>query len=295
MNILVTGAGGFLGSYIVDHYIRNGDNVWGTYRAGILHKHDGCNYIKIDLREEINKLFTEEYDCVIHCAGQVLDAGTWDYIDNSVIMTKRLIDECEKYNINNFIFMSSIAVYGECDGNVNELSGHKNLNDYAIAKLLCERILEQSKIGYKYVIRLSRIIGLGGFNTGGFLTSFIKRLINNEPLNYSNPQMLFNNIFDASDIGNICDVLINMRNPFFLVGVGASQPMTIEELVNYIKKETKSESEIRVIRNCEKVSTHLIDTARLNQIFNNNKTVKDCLDVLVIAGKREFKRGCLNE
>lgn len=220
MKILVTGATGFIGSHLVRCLIRNGYEVVGTYRTILRNEVNGCRYIHINLaKEDLEE--NEAYDCVIHCAGQVEEGMTWDYIENSIISTKRLMQYCEKMAVKKFIFMSSIAVYGECSGQVDENADHINQNKYALCKTLCEGIVEDSTIKCKYIIRLSRILGEGGFESGGFLTNFAKAFINDETVRYSNGNILYNNMFYITDLENVCILLIEkMQEKFWCIGVG---------------------------------------------------------------------------
>jgi nucleoside-diphosphate-sugar epimerase len=230
------------------------------------------------------ELENHNYDCVIHCAAQVLwSDDTREYINNTIFATENIISFCEKNNIPKLIFMSSISVYGECAGIVNEFSSKTNLNDYALAKLLCERVLEQSTIAHKYILRLSRIIGSRGFDSGsGFISDFAAKLCRNEDLIYTRPNMEYNNLFHISDLGRLCQRLVeDIDVDFLLVGTGADNPLTMEKLVSKMKECAGSSSKLIVGEPGNRLTCHLIDISKLKQLGFQPKTMMETVEMMM--------------
>ncbi len=130
--ILVTGATGFLGSYIVKDLVKNKYKVRGIARdkekAKVLKNVD---IVYGDLLNK-NDVFKALKGCkiIIHAAAVIFGKGS-DF-DANVKSTKNLIEACKKLKINKFIFISSVA------------ATTKNLGDYGRSKLECEKLLLNS-------------------------------------------------------------------------------------------------------------------------------------------------------
>lgn len=109
MNILITGANGFLGQIISTKYDEYGTNC---VKIG-----KGCD-IDWDIRKPRNKEFQTRYDQVIHCAGKAhfipKSKNDIDEIfQTNWIGTRNVLDSLKRRPPNRFLFISSVAVYGE--------------------------------------------------------------------------------------------------------------------------------------------------------------------------------------
>jgi nucleoside-diphosphate-sugar epimerase len=130
MNVLVTGAGGFIGSHLVEDQLQKGRKVTafdldfsslnGTTAHAQLQKITG------DIR---NKDLVERslagVDIVFHLASAHLSLRTSekDYWDINVSATKALVDLCRTSGVERFVHCSSVGIYGDVsDGPANEES-----------------------------------------------------------------------------------------------------------------------------------------------------------------------------
>ena len=131
MNILVTGAAGFIGSHlcealIKEHDVIGIDNFCDFYDIKIkrnnikgLGKCDNFQIIKADIRSksELEDVFSHhKFDLIIHLAAM---AGVRPSIVDPVLYTEvningtvNLLEQCKKHGIKKFIFASSSSVYG---------------------------------------------------------------------------------------------------------------------------------------------------------------------------------------
>jgi len=131
MNILVTGAAGFIGSHLCealvkDHDVIGIDNFCDFYDIKIkrnnikgLGKCDNFQIIKADIRSksELEDVFSHhKFDLIIHLAAM---AGVRPSIADPVLYTEvnvngtvNLLEQCKKNGIRKFIFASSSSVYG---------------------------------------------------------------------------------------------------------------------------------------------------------------------------------------
>jgi UDP-glucuronate 4-epimerase len=131
MNILITGAAGFIGSHLSetlvnDHQVFGLDNFCDFYDPQIkrdnissLQQNKNFKLFEADIRDEraLKDIFSKnEFDLVIHLAAM---AGVRPSIENPQLYTEvningtvNLLEECKKHNIKKFIFSSSSSIYG---------------------------------------------------------------------------------------------------------------------------------------------------------------------------------------
>jgi UDP-glucuronate 4-epimerase len=132
MNILITGAAGFIGSTLALRLLARGDRVVGIdnlndyydvslkeARLARLRAHAGFEFEKIDIvdRERIARVFAERhFDAVMHLAAQagvrysIENPGA--YIDANLVGFGNVIEGARRSNAGHFVFASSSSVYG---------------------------------------------------------------------------------------------------------------------------------------------------------------------------------------
>ena len=112
--IFVTGALGFIGSYLIPHLTRQGHKV----TSSDVHVRDYADYVRADVTsfEDLYKIFKEKnIDQVIHMAGEVgrmvgeEHPQKMMYVNN--IGTLNLIKLCLEYNAK-LVYFSTSEVYG---------------------------------------------------------------------------------------------------------------------------------------------------------------------------------------
>ena len=132
LNVLVTGAAGFIGFHTCQSLLGRGDRVLGVdnlndyydvtlkqARLSKLEAHQAFQFQKVDLadREGIAKLFaSNKFDRVIHLGAQ---AGVryslenpFAYIDSNVTGTLTILEGCRHHRVPHLVYASSSSVYG---------------------------------------------------------------------------------------------------------------------------------------------------------------------------------------
>ena len=163
MNIIITGHKGYIGSVLTKYLEGFGYRVYG-----------------IDLRDVprndyigIRRLITSiphQIDGIVHLgAHSLLGPSVKDplsYYDNNVYasaqMLKSLIDS--KWN-GKFIFASSAAVYGNCNGIIREDDIKNPINPYGKTKLHFEHILQDAFKAYEFQSTSFRFFNVCGADT----------------------------------------------------------------------------------------------------------------------------------
>lgn len=147
--VLVTGAGGFLGSYIVrDLITRGGYEVYSFSRnsypklqeIGVIQRQGDLANDK-DVEAALNGI-----DAVIHTASLV---GMWGRYENfyktNVLGTENIIKACQKLNISRLVYTSTPSVaFGEeslCGVDESTPYPHRYLSMYAETKALAEKLI----------------------------------------------------------------------------------------------------------------------------------------------------------
>lgn len=175
--ILITGAGGYIGSVATDLFLSKGYEVIGldNFQTGFkepleLLKNKYPNqfrFYEIDLKNDLSPIFKKEtrlsgaapFDGVVHYAAScVVDESMKNpgkYFVNNVSVTANLLAAMDEFNIKNIIFSSTCAVYGEAEYYpIDEKHPLNPTTPYGASKKMAEEIIQWfSKIkGIQYCI-----------------------------------------------------------------------------------------------------------------------------------------------
>jgi len=201
MKILVTGGAGFIGSHIVDLYIKEGYEVavvddLSTGNAEYINKK--AKFYKLDINElnvndyKLEDIFKEERpDIVNHHAAQisVIDSIKDPVFDAKVniLGTLNLLENCIRYGVKKFIFASSGGtVYKETDKfPVDENHPLKSLSPYGVSKLAIENYLYfYKKVHHldSIIFRYSNVYGprQDPYGEAGVVAIFINKMLKGE-------------------------------------------------------------------------------------------------------------------
>lgn len=178
MHILVTGGAGYIGSHVVkqlleetEHDVTIIDNLSTGHQStldtlesiALESQHGDLRFYHSDLSDfaSIEKIFlTNRFDAVIHFAASIVVPESVQnplkYYMNNTVNTTHLIQLCNEYNVNKFIFSSTAAVYGEpATISIDERAPTHPINPYGMSKLMSEQILQdtaKSNMNFRYVI-----------------------------------------------------------------------------------------------------------------------------------------------
>ena len=186
MNILLTGGAGYIGSNVLlllkdkGHKVTVIDNL-STGNKNLIPnrvRHINCD---IEDSEKIAKIIkSEKFDILLHFAGYVkVDESVnkpEKYFQNNTLNAIKLFETCYKYGLNNIIFSSTAAAYGNPLNNnsIKEDDDLKPLNPYGESKVRVEKYLLQNKDKFKYII-------LRYFNVAGADPKLRSGLISDSP------------------------------------------------------------------------------------------------------------------
>jgi len=186
LNILVTGAGGFIGSHMAKrlheegHFVRAVDVKWDDY----LKAPNSSERITLDLREYDNcRTATKNMDHVYHFAADIggigyISASGADIMHNSSLMNIHMLQASVSNAITRFFWSSSACIYPEykqLDPNITALREEdaepaQPDQFYGWEKLYMEKLCKAFHIDYGLDIRVARyhnIFGPNGTWEGG--------------------------------------------------------------------------------------------------------------------------------
>ena len=164
MNILITGATGFIGGFIVDEALSRGMQVWVAVRPTSSRKYlsdPRIQFLELNLsdKEQMKRQMDGlRLDYVVHAAGATKCLHAEDFFRSNTEGTKNLVQALMELQmpLKRFVFVSSLSVYGP----VAEQQPYREIcgNDtpqpntaYGRSKLAAEQYIESIE-GLPYVI-----------------------------------------------------------------------------------------------------------------------------------------------
>lgn len=167
-SVLVTGASGFIGSFIVEEALRRGFGVWAGIRSSSSREYlqdRKIHFLELDfahpneLRAQLSghKGTYSKFDYIIHCAGVTKCVDKSDFERVNYLQTKYFIDTLRELNMipKQFIFISTLSVFGPIREKnytpITEEDTPMPNTAYGLSKLKAEIYL-QSIPGFPYVI-----------------------------------------------------------------------------------------------------------------------------------------------
>ena len=186
MKILLTGGAGYIGSHVLLSIIENKHEVVVIDDLSTGNKNlipDNVMFINSNINnaEKIsNVLMKENFDLLLHFAGFIkVEESVQNpdkYFKNNTDNAIELFETCYKHNLQNIIFSSTAAAYGNPSNNesIREDENLNPLNPYGESKVKTEEYLLNNKDKFNSII-------LRYFNVAGADPELRSGLIANQP------------------------------------------------------------------------------------------------------------------
>ena len=190
--VVITGAAGFIGSNLVDDLLARGLNVLGldNFSTGNVKflesakEHPNFNIISCDLLDQSSvEKYLDGSDCVFHFAANAdVRFGTEHPskdLEQNTIATFNVLEAMRKNSIQNIVFASTGAMYGEAQIIPTPEDGPMPIQTslYGASKLACEAMIEAYCEGFNFKSWIFRFVSiLGQRYTHGHVYDFCKQL-----------------------------------------------------------------------------------------------------------------------
>lgn len=271
MKVLVTGATGFLGKYIIDELVENNYKVVAFGRNEKIGKsleNENVRFFKGDFtkKEDIIKVMNsqksqnpdlnsesqtksdsedsvkfdmEEISAVIHAGGLSTVWGKWqDFYIANVKGTENILEICRTYKIKKLIFISSPSIYAgpkdQMSVREDEAPEENNLNFYIKSKIMAEKKVKEYADISSVIIRPRGLFGIGD-------TSVIPRLLK---LNKTKGIPLFNDGKQMVDVTYVENAAFAIRlalesenSSGQIYNITNNEPMTFKNILELFFKE----------------------------------------------------------
>ena len=160
--VLVTGGAGYIGSHVVKLLSKKGIDVivYDNFSTGNRDLRFSTKVIEGDILdfERLCSAFSDyKPDTIMHFAAKIVVPESVNfplmYYNNNVVGTLNVLSAMKECNINNFIFSSTAAVYGNQNCPVVETMPLAPINPYGRSKAIVEEVLQDCSIaeGLKYI------------------------------------------------------------------------------------------------------------------------------------------------
>ena len=252
MNILVTGAAGFIGSVLANNLYRNDCNVVTIDNLSTGYKENipsGVEFIRGDCHDPtvISQLRNKSFDAIIHIAGQSsgeisFEDPTYDLQTNTQ-STLMLLDYAKKTGCTKFIYASSMSVYGNAPSlPVVENDPTNPTSFYAVGKLASEQYLKlYSNLGMNTTsLRLFNVYGPGQNLQNlqqGMVSIYLSQAIKSQKIIVKGSGDRFRDLIYIDDVVDaFCEVLSSNKSGYSCYNIGHGEAITVHNILAKINK-----------------------------------------------------------
>lgn len=247
MNILVTGATGFIGSQIVKKLIDNGHNVIGLGKKSE-------NKLDIPVLKKIDQL-NQNLDVVFHQAANnnTLETNENFIVNQNLNYTITLFNKCLELGCRKFVYASSCAVYGKNKPPFYEdKTKISPLNPYAYSKLLTEKFATEfgaennvTTIGLRYSNVYGRQEKFKN-KRASMIYQIIQKAKNNQTIKLFKPGNQKRDWIHVDDVTN-ANLKLLQYHKSNIFNVGAGHATSFNELIHIISRQLKQTLKIKYV------------------------------------------------
>ena len=156
--ILITGASGFIGSFIVEEALARGMEVWAAVRKSssrVFLTDSRIHFIELNFSDATslrNQLQNHAFDYVVHAAGVTKCLHADDFYKVNTLGTKHFVEALLATNqpLRRFVYISSLSIYGpvreqQPNEEIRESDTPQPNTAYGRIKLAADQYLDQLK------------------------------------------------------------------------------------------------------------------------------------------------------
>lgn len=260
LNILVTGADGFIASHLCEYLNKKNANVTGLLRrdsGGLFKNLDGIKnkiVIKWGDTQDLSLLneIMEDIDIVFHLAAQSHVGyslhNPHETVTNDIMSTLNILEAARKHNVKRIIHAGSSEIYGKpIYVPIDEKHPLHPRSPYAAAKASAEYLLESYFHTYGLPIVLSRFFNIYGPRQGldQVIPKFILQTLNNKNITlYGDGTQTrdYTYVLDAVEAYALLGLAKNIEGK--VINFGSGKEIQIRNLAKLIIKLCKTNSKL---------------------------------------------------
>ena len=177
MKLLITGGAGYIGSHMVKYAqeLNHEVVVLDDYSTGHKWAVKDCEIICVNLlnQNKLSRLLKgHSFDGVIHFAAKSLVNESVNYPEayyrNNIVGTLNLVNEMLKNDINDLVFSSTAAIFGNpISAKIDEAHPKNPINPYGQSKLMTEKMLRDISLARDFNVTCLRYFNAAGAHESG--------------------------------------------------------------------------------------------------------------------------------
>jgi len=265
MNILVTGAEGFIGSHLSEALVKLGHKVKCIVLYNSFNDYGWLDHIDKNIRKEIEICFGDirdqsfvkksmkKCDVVIHLAALIGIPYSYisprSYVETNVMGTLNILQTVKELDISKLIHTSTSEVYGSAKFiPITEKHPLNGQSPYSASKIAADHLANSFYLSFN-----TPVVTLRPFNTYGprqsnraIIPTIITQILNNKILELGSlyPTRDFTYIRDT--ISGFVSIAENKKSIGQIINIGSGYEISIEDLVEVIQSLMKSNLKIKV-------------------------------------------------
>jgi len=278
MNILLTGASGFIGAAFLRHIERNG--LFSGDRVFLLTGREIPGYRCIFHKDysfeasDLAKAGADQIDVVVHLGSAtpktVAECGIehiFKYmmnVRNTIHLLENLPGVLEK-----FIFISSTDVYDEGTPVVNEASPLSNCGAYGLSKIMCEAYLAKQARTKNFVLqilRLGYIYGPGEEVYSKIISEFMKLILAGRPVRIFGDGSGIRSMLHVDDCCRALAQAVLLPESIGPVNIVSSQRVTVKALAEMMH-EVCARPMNAIYSDSKKGAKNVFEAAKMKKYF----------------------------
>lgn len=249
MKILVTGATGFVGNYVVNELLKYNHHIVATANNDPVYEKNNWSgkveFIKCDLNSKINFFsYFQNPDAVIHLAWEGLpNYKELFHIERNLPNNFNFLNDLIKSGLNNLTVTGTCLEYGLINGCLDESMSVKPQIPYSIAKDKLRKYLEQLEKEYEFKLKWLRLFYIygNGQNENSIFSQLDRAIKNNEKVfNMSGGEQLR----DYLPVEKVAEIIVKTALQNDITGIincSSGIPVSIKKMVeNYLVKNNSS-------------------------------------------------------
>lgn len=293
MNILVTGAAGFIGSHLCEKLLSNPknhvigiDNYLDSTQIHLKERnlstyilHPRFHFIKEDLLTvDWNKLLPN-IDIIYHLGAVPGVRTSWgrdfsSYVRNNIQVTQRLLEACVKHPINQLIYASTSSIYGETNGKVLETNIPRPLSPYGITKLAGEHLCQVYQKSYDIPVVILRYFTVYGPRQRPDMAfhRFIKYILQNKEIPIFGDGKQTRDFTFIDDCVEATASVYKTRNlSGEIINIGGKERASILEVISFLEELTGKKAALHFLKEAKGEPKHTwADISKAQELLGYN-------------------------